>query len=41
MAAVHARDIEARFGALITSTEQAALDALLRRLLAEPPTQPS
>jgi len=40
MAAVHARDIEARFGALITPTEAADLDAILRRLLVEPPTHP-
>lgn len=41
MAAVHTRDIEARFGALITPTEAAAIDAILRRLLAKPPTEPS
>jgi DNA-binding MarR family transcriptional regulator len=41
MAAVHARDIETRFGALITRAEAADLDAILRRLLANPPTEPS
>ena len=41
MAAVHTRDIEARFGALITPTEAAAIDAILRRLLAKPPTESS
>ena len=39
MAAVHTRDIEARFGARITPTEAADLDAILHRLLAESPTQ--
>ena len=37
MAVQHTRDIEARFGALITSAELADIDAVLRRLLAEPP----
>jgi DNA-binding MarR family transcriptional regulator len=41
MAAVHARDIETRFGALITRAEAADLDGILRRLLANPPTEPS
>ena len=41
MAAVHTRDIEARFGALMTPTEAADIDASLRRLLAEPPMQGS
>lgn len=33
MAAVHVRDIEARFGAPLTATEATNLDALLRRLV--------
>lgn len=33
MAAVHTRDIEARFGAPLTSNEVADLDSILRRLL--------
>ena len=41
MAAVHTRDIEARFGALMTPIEAADIDAILRRLLAEPPMQGS
>jgi DNA-binding MarR family transcriptional regulator len=41
MAVVHTRDIEARFGALLTPTEAADIDAILKRLLAQPPTQPS
>ena len=40
MAAVHVRDIEARFGAALTPTQAADLDAILRRLLAKPSTQP-
>lgn len=39
MATVHTRDIETLFGALMTSTEAADLDAILRRLLAEPPAE--
>ncbi len=34
MAAVHVRDIEARFGAPLTAAEVTELDAILRRLLA-------
>ena len=41
MAAVHTRDIEARFGALISPTEATAIDAILRRLLVKPLTEPS
>ena len=41
MAVVHTRDIEARCGALLTPTEAADIDAILKRLLAQPPTQPS
>ena len=41
MAAVHTRDIEARFGARMTPTEAADIDTTLRRLLAKPPTEPS
>lgn len=41
MAAAHVRDIEARFGAPLTPTQAADLDAILRRLLAKPPTEPS
>lgn len=36
MAAVYTRDIEAHLGAPLTPTEMAALDATLRRLLAQP-----
>ena len=39
MAVVHTRDIEARFGELVSPTEAAAIDAVLQRLLAEPPTR--
>jgi DNA-binding MarR family transcriptional regulator len=38
MAVVHTRDIEARFGALLTPTEAADVDAILKRLLAQRPT---
>lgn len=38
MAVVHTRDIQARFGSLINPTEAADIDAILRRLLGEPPT---
>ena len=38
MAAVHTRDIEARFGALMSPTEAADLDVVLRRLLGAPST---
>lgn len=41
MAAVHVRDIEARFGAALTKTQAAGLDAILRRLLADRPIEPS
>lgn len=41
MAAVHVRDIEARFGAPLTGTQAIDLDVILRRLLAEPPPEPS
>jgi DNA-binding MarR family transcriptional regulator len=40
MAAVHVRDIDARFGALITPTEAADFDSILRRLLTKG-TEPS
>ncbi len=39
MAVQHSRDIEARFGALITPAELADIDAVLRRMLAEPPAE--
>lgn len=39
MAVQHTRDIEARFGALITPAELADIDAVLRRLLAESPAE--
>ena len=38
MATLHTRDIEARFGSLITPSEADALDTILRRLLSTPPT---
>lgn len=38
MAAVHTRDIEARFGAPLTPTEVGDIDTLLRRLLANLPS---
>lgn len=41
MAAVHVRDIEARFGAPLTAIQTARLDAILRRLLATSSTEPS
>lgn len=41
MAAVHTRDIEARFGSLVSPAEAAGLDAILQRLLGEPPTSGS
>ncbi len=37
MGAVHARDIETRFGALLTPGELAEVDVILRRLLSDPP----
>ncbi len=37
MAALHIRDIEARFGALLSPAEAADIDAILRRLLDAPP----
>ncbi len=41
MAAAHTRDIEALFGARLTPTDVAELDAILVRLLAEPSAEPS
>lgn len=41
MAALHGRDIEALLGAPLTGAQAADLDAILRRLLAEPPTRSS
>lgn len=38
MAAVHTRDIQARFGALITQRQATDLDVILRQLLGETPT---
>lgn len=37
MAAVHTRDIQARFGALITQRQATDLDVILRQLLGETP----
>ena len=39
MAVQHTRDIGSRFGALITPAELAVIDAVLRRMVAEPPAE--